>query len=456
MEDGEEPWETARRELQEETNLSLVDNASKDDDGPLCEMEPMGGLFLDVPFKPNRAIRVYPFVVKLLTADDPMNQLELRGTEHDTYRFISIPELEELEPAVPGLATAFHHATFGKYMSRDTLPESIWEWADDHVNGASTLARRAVPLALAKDYEPTKKPTFISYMTMLRPTMVPIVNVLKQLEQQILSIMDQQEENSASNAAKQASSVVLESFDQEVQRSIQMGAEALEQIFQESYNSRQSYNAQEGDDNKNASSVQQQEGRETFTIATFSRSSTILKIIQQFLTWRNPKNRSDGSAAAKIEEVHILCAKSTPGDEGVLMAQDLRATAAASANNNVVPVQVECLEDESLHQAIREGRVKVVVVGSDCVMDTVIVNKKCTKALAETCRQSSSSTTTKTTTPIICCADRFKLWEDIFPPPLEDIFECVPRSLFQQVLVPPLLLQQQHSSKDDKVGNTRS
>ena len=103
------------------------------------------------------------------------------------------------------------------------------------------------------------------------------------------------------------------------------------------------------------------------------------------------------------------------------MAKDLSDIAAQ--------IPVECIEDEVLHQIIRDNQVQVVLVGSDCIMDHQVVNKIGTKALAETCQASSECS-------IICCGDRWKLWNDEFAPPLEDIFECIPRNLMDQVIVP--------------------
>ena len=102
----ESPPETARREIQEETNISV----------DILPDKMQYGLYVDVPFRKTAEretiIRVYPFTVQL-----PSDwKLELRGTEHDSWKFVSVAELEALEPAVPGLARAFHHATKGKYL----------------------------------------------------------------------------------------------------------------------------------------------------------------------------------------------------------------------------------------------------------------------------------------------------------------------------------------------------
>ncbi|CAB9496946.1 expressed unknown protein [Seminavis robusta] len=367
MEQGEEPWQTALRELQEETNL-VPNKETENKQGPSCIFVPTGGLYVDVPFKENRKIRVYPFVVHLPRPA----AMEMRGTEHDYIQFVSVEELEQLEPAVPGLATAFHHATAGAFLRHDALPEPVWQWSKDRVNGAAFLARKA--LELAKQY-----PSSASTMTMLRPSMVPIVNVLKAFEQQ------QPADDSVAES-------ILVSLKEEGDRSIQLGVDCLTTLYQQ----QSKQNCAANDDSS------------SFTIGTFSRSSTILKLLQRFLEKRE---------ARETINIQILCGKSIPGGEGELMAQDLSQAVAAAPS----AVSVECIEDQDMQQRIRDGKVNVVIVGADCVMEDQFVNKVGTKALAETCQESG--------TAILCCTDQWKFWSDQFPPPLEDIFECIPRPL---------------------------
>jgi 8-oxo-dGTP pyrophosphatase MutT (NUDIX family) len=162
IEPGETPWEACRRELMEETNLNS--------EILLAQPDRQSGLYVDVPFanknesnednnnennkdynenqqsqRPTRTIRVYPFTVEIPASSD----LQLRGTEHDLFQWITLDHLElkhELEPVVPALVTAFHHATAGRYLTPVTPSER--EWADDHVSGAATMARRAVELSM--------------------------------------------------------------------------------------------------------------------------------------------------------------------------------------------------------------------------------------------------------------------------------------------------------------------
>lgn len=129
IEFGETPWETALRELQEETNYTSKCRA------PSTSLE--AGLYVDVDFVSPRSgkssiIRVYPFVMHVL--DD--YELTLKGTEHDDFQWMSVEEVEELDnqcKTVPSLALAFHHATAGRYCSEVTNAER--QWASDKENG---------------------------------------------------------------------------------------------------------------------------------------------------------------------------------------------------------------------------------------------------------------------------------------------------------------------------------
>lgn len=120
------PLEAALRELQEETNICDVLR----DGWGISQLKShiKSGLHLDVSKNTKgafggRIIRVYPFSLML-----PANEngavaneaiwpnIEMRGTEHDMMKFISIKEFLELTPCVPGLQQSFHHATAGSYL----------------------------------------------------------------------------------------------------------------------------------------------------------------------------------------------------------------------------------------------------------------------------------------------------------------------------------------------------
>eukprot|EP00980_Cylindrotheca_fusiformis_P024425 scaffold11900_cov90-Cylindrotheca_fusiformis.AAC.1 len=56
-----------------------------------------------------------------------------------------------------------------------------------------------------------------------------------------------------------------------------------------------------------------------------------------------------------------------------------------------------------------------------------MVNKVGTRKLCEIARANSI--------PVLCCADRWKRWDDTFPPPLEiDLFEFVPMDLISDIV----------------------
>jgi translation initiation factor 2B subunit (eIF-2B alpha/beta/delta family) len=77
----------------------------------------------------------------------------------------------------------------------------------------------------------------------------------------------------------------------------------------------------------------------------------------------------------------------------------------------------------------QKGAVDVFLVGSDCMLPTQMVNKVGTRKLCEIARANH--------VPVFCCAGRWKIWDDIFPPPIEaDLFEFVPLDLISDVLVP--------------------
>jgi 8-oxo-dGTP pyrophosphatase MutT (NUDIX family) len=133
VEAGEMPWETALRELQEETNYSTKSSSS---------FPPESGLYVDVDFLSPRSgtcsiIRIYPFVVHIVDSD---YELALRGTEHDNFQWMSLDEVEELDrqsKTVPSLALALQHATRGRYFNEVTNEER--QWASDKENGECTV-----------------------------------------------------------------------------------------------------------------------------------------------------------------------------------------------------------------------------------------------------------------------------------------------------------------------------
>lgn len=324
IEKFESPWQSAERELSEETNLVNV------------KVHKPGGLYLDVPFQENKIIRVYPF-----TADLPSDiSLELGGTEHDAFQSISVEELEGLQPTVPSLAMAFHHATFGRYLPNAS--KAAREWANNRQDGALVMAKKAVHL-VQRGEDP-------NLLRMLRPSMVAITNAL---------------------ALKPT--IALESLEANCVTTDYI-ANKLEKILLLT-------------------------NKRKVTVATHSRSSTIVNVLQ---------------ALSLRHEVDIVCGQSTPGDEGALMAKNVDGI---------------LLSDNELVERIRDNAIDLLLVGCDCITENEVVNKVGTRRLAE----ASKTTDTKS----VCIGNSLKIWDDAFPPPIEDIFECIPKILFDEIIVRP-------------------
>lgn len=342
IEDGETPHQAAQRELFEETNLTET-------------VTEQGGLYLDVFYldpkrQQERTIRVYPFVVSIAAE----TSIELRGTEHDRYQMVTVDQLEAMESVcVPGLVQAFHHATYGSY-DQSITPE-VREWAHDKENGASVMTAKALQLLQSGDNNWKTKARQIG---MLRPSMVPIANVM----QHVL-------ENGRE-------SVTTTSLQQSMVESVALGIQAIEELESNKSNKK-------------------------MTIATFSRSGTLRLLLSPFL-----------------ERHDIVCGKSSPANEGELMAKDLDGST--------------CIDDEELHGWLASGKIDLLVVGSDCILPVMksMINKVGTREL---CRIA-----TENQVPVFCIADRWKIWKDKFPPPLEvDLFELVPLDLITNLFIAP-------------------
>ncbi len=339
IEEGEDPYQAAQRELSEETNLSEKVNTE-------------GGLYLDVPFisphaKKQRTIRVYPFVVHVSTEIS----IELRGTEHDNYQMVSIHQLEEMKSVcVPGLLQAFHHATFGVYDN--SVSPVIREWASDVKNGASVMTVNALQLlhATGDDWKTTAR-----QFAMLRPSMVPICNVMH-------CILEHGK-----------GSVTIDTLQKSMKASVNLGIRAIEEIAKEL--------------------------SQEMMIATFSRSGTIHQVLAPFL-----------------KRHKVVCAQSSPGNEGELMAKDLYGS--------------PCICDLELHDWLTHGKIDLLIVGTDCIIQelNMMVNKLGTRELCQIAK--------KYQVPVICCADCWKIWGDKFAPPIEaDLFELVPLDLITRIVV---------------------
>jgi len=391
------PWDAANRELHEETNLD-ADVRPEKHHGLYVDVDVSrsGSTDDDAP-KKKKIIRVYPFVVRLSV--EQAEKLELQGTEHDTFQFVTPTELDELQPSVPALSEAFHHATFGKYYSiasgldktgvdddaSSSAIQQIRDWANDYESGAATMTRKAMQLLQRlveseKDDKPRRDrmtKEYASLMIVMRPSMVAITNALRKVIESEGAIVPQH---------------VIEELDDQARQVVKLAVDTILAIAKERLS---------------------QQPERTLRIATFSRSSTLIAILQTFQKELHLLSSS----------MEIVCSKSTPGDEGLFMAEDLRAT---------------CVDDDEMIRTV--DRYDIVLVGADCVLPDVVVNKIGTKALVEAVadlKSNSSNRSSDYNVPVcLCCADRFKLWDDMYPPPLEDVFELVPKGLFDSVLIP--------------------
>ena len=383
LEVGEMPRAAACRELAEETNVP----------DPEAFVALHHGLPVDVPIRPGSIIRVYPFAVEWPTNNF---QLELRGTEHDKFKTVSVEALERLQPSVPALATAFHRATFGRYYGNDddgldgrALPlELIRTWASDRVSGATTMAQNALELIQQCCYNNDVETTttgehdtdrtaasrtaaahMANRMMAMRPTMVAIVNALRPIQER-----------------RATPTEVLQEISNEAERVVKLAVDAVEQDL------RRTTASSEAPPPRPKSRPPR--------VVVFSRSSTLVKVLEGL------RNR--------IGPMEVFCSRSTPGNEGELMARD---------------VDGMCLDDATLLDRVQcsDGSdIDLVLVGCDCVTKLDIYNKVGTAALAKAAANAD--------VPVVCCADHFKVWDDAFPPPLEDVFEGVPRDLFQVVV----------------------
>ena len=265
------------------------------------------------------------------------------------------------------------------------------------MNGAAYLARKAIELAVGAPLLSTYSQfeannlcnshpnTMAKSIAILRPSMVPIVNLMNEFDKRLIESLETSEIGTIQID-------LLKALDLEVEECINLAVETILKDY-ESWHSTASSNE--------------------FVIGTFSRSSTLVSILKRVL--QSMQN------AFTDTSIRVVCSQSTPGDEGELMANDIPGAT--------------CLSDKQFEEHVREGKIDMVIIGADCILsnDLGIVNKIGTKQLARVCNASDVK--------IKCFADRWKCWDDIYPPPLEEIFEVVPRELLDDVIVPSDLRQ---------------
>ncbi|MBI4510995.1 MAG: NUDIX domain-containing protein [Deltaproteobacteria bacterium] len=131
-------------------------------------------------------------------------------------------------------------------------------------------------------------------------------------------------------------------------------------------------------------------------VGTFSRSSTVL------------------AALEGAPRVTLLVGVSLPGGEGAETAR------AASALGH----EVVLLSDEELADRVERHEVDLVLVGADAVLrHGGVINKVGTRALAEAAARAEPPV------DVVVACDEWKQWDDVHPPPLEELFEAVPGRL---------------------------
>lgn len=287
------------------------------------------------------------------------------------------------------------------------LPDEVRKWEKDRINGAASLARMAVSLAakysdencsLGSDITASndinhKKSSMALSIAMLRPSMVPIVNVMKEFEKRMHLETNKQD----------IEKDLLNSLSSDGLKCVELGVNAVMKRYNEweTMKQRQPENTHTSKD---------------FVVGTFSRSSTLKFIIEKFTKQLDEIKKTPTDPFKTASKIRIICSQSTPGNEGKLMATDIP--------------DASWLTDDDFAHELRSGRINIVIVGADCILHEGrgVVNKVGTAGLASMCKKSD--------VPIICCADKWKLWDDIHPPPLEDIFELIPADLFDRVLLP--------------------
>ncbi|GKY96718.1 hypothetical protein MPSEU_000631300 [Mayamaea pseudoterrestris] len=330
IEAGETPWQAAKRELYEETNLGEYIKGG-------VEPGAMHGLFVDAPMErrqndspESRAFpflfRVYPFLVHL---PDDWN-LELRGTEHDIFKFVTLSELEQLYPTVPNLTQAFHHATFGQYLQ--AVPDSVRTWASNRRDGAMTMARQAIELLKVHPNADPKQ------MKMMRPSMVAITNVLNLYD----------EVGDADH--------VMKMIQEETTKAINLAVDSVVALLQKWHTERHA---------SRGGHVDATSQNEEFRIATFSRSSTLATVLNKV-----------HEACGSFVRLSVTCSKSFPGGEGELMAEELRL---------VYNEKACAADDDELIHSIQHYN--LILIGCDCVMPNAIVNKVGSKRLVQAGRE---------------------------------------------------------------------
>lgn len=236
-------------------------------------------------------------------------------------------------------------------------------------------------------------------ISMLRPSMVTIVNCMNAV-QKILSNPTTQQPTTISLSIQDAAEQVLETLDRESSRSTMYAVAQILQLYEEN-------------------------NQQPLSIGTFSRSSTLVAVLKQLLD-NHPQ----------VIQTPIVCSRSIPGGEGELMTMDLNNRDNMDTGNS--STRAICVDDEQMKSEI--ANMDILLVGADCVLkdQSAVVNKVGTAEIASIAFENRNSSESRRFCRVLCCTDRFKVWNDVFPPPLEeDLFEQIPVSNhIDRVLLP--------------------
>lgn len=237
-------------------------------------------------------------------------------------------------------------------------------------------------------------------ISMLRPSMVTIVNCMNAVQKVTRGAADspQSTETMSRQAAVQQ---VQQTLKQACERSTSLAVDTILQLYQ---------------DNQ----------LQPLSIGTFSRSSTLAAILNQLLD-EHPH----------VLQTPILCSRSSPGEEGEFMALDLSGGKEEQEDSK----KAICVDDEDFKKRLND--LDIFLIGADCILadQSAIVNKVGTADLASTifAKSNKNSSHSLKKCQVLCCTDRFKVWEDAFPPPLEEeLFEVIPvANHIDRILLPP-------------------
>jgi translation initiation factor 2B subunit (eIF-2B alpha/beta/delta family) len=232
-------------------------------------------------------------------------------------------------------------------------------------------------------------------LAMLRPSMVTIVNCMNAV-QRLPSSERQTQQSKVLLLRQDAAKEVLEDLERETTRSVTHAVDCILQLYRDN-------------------------NQQPLAMGTFSRSSTLGAILNQVLD-HHPH----------VLQLPILCSRSIPGGEGELMAKDLNARIGDMVERAV------CVDDDEMMGKL--VNLDVLLIGADCILadHSAVINKVGSASLASAVSENRKKSTGKKC-HVLCCTDRFKVWDDLFPPPLEeDLFELIPvANHIDQILLPP-------------------